>query len=676
MPLDPPFLLAVEELRSPRMGTELVAPLLYALVRSVRPASVLEVGAGYTTAFLARALADNAADDAREREELAVGEGGLLRAAYFQRPPRPPRLRSVDLDEASAIRAVLARLELDGFAGIHRGDFRGFAAALPEDARPIDFAWFDCGGPREYVEFLAECWPLLAPGGLLAFHHTYWEMPFVDRGQCTSELVAGSVVNELKRQMLRAGVHCDFEVLSAVEPHKSRQGSLTLLRKLERTARTRDVDFTAELARLTGAAGVAFPDLCPSPRAPQIFLPRRELTGEDVLIVRDPASLVFERVAEPDADGDEPVALRVGGETVAELTAGSVALVERMAGARRFTAEEAAAWSDRGIDPADLRDLLAGLVDCGVLAFEPDHVRHARWDGRAPTAPIAAETESAGWPARELLARLALDAAAMPHSAGTLLDHLRGTHAILAGWAQSRAMCLAGLFHSVYATDAYPDAAFSISRRAEVQALVGGDAEALVFLFATVDRADLCRRLRRLDGLPPDGLDATNWRTGELCRIGPARLAELLLLEIANLAEQAREPGGEPSTWMGIASHWARLAGPWCSTPAPIFGFMRASLSEADDRAALTSYRLGLAERSADHLRRAVDRNPWAGEPSIALAELLGARDEARIHAQRGVQRLLEWGTSWDKRDEWRRWLSRGARLLTGPASPRAGYPR
>ena len=50
------FLKSAEVLRAPRSGTEQMAPLLYDLVRFHRPRTVVEVGIGYTTAFILRAL--------------------------------------------------------------------------------------------------------------------------------------------------------------------------------------------------------------------------------------------------------------------------------------------------------------------------------------------------------------------------------------------------------------------------------------------------------------------------------------------------------------------------------------------------------------------------------------------------------------------------------------------
>ena len=64
------WLARARPLYAERMGTENMAPLLGALVRFVKPRVVLEVGAGYTSAFLLQALADNVAELASLRRLL------------------------------------------------------------------------------------------------------------------------------------------------------------------------------------------------------------------------------------------------------------------------------------------------------------------------------------------------------------------------------------------------------------------------------------------------------------------------------------------------------------------------------------------------------------------------------------------------------------------------------
>src|SRR5262245_49796884 len=50
------------------MGVELASPFIYSLIRLVRPRSLLEIGAGYSSAFMLKAIADNVEDVHRETE--------------------------------------------------------------------------------------------------------------------------------------------------------------------------------------------------------------------------------------------------------------------------------------------------------------------------------------------------------------------------------------------------------------------------------------------------------------------------------------------------------------------------------------------------------------------------------------------------------------------------------
>lgn len=253
------------------MGTEHVGPLLYHLVRMTRPRNTLEVGLGYTSAFLAQALADNAADEQGDRRLIAEGPAddmrrNLLREEYF-REPHAPRLHAIDdySGEGSSAPAVLATLDALGLGHVvhvHKADFRGHAAKLDRAHLPLDFVWFDAGGPLEYVDFLAEYWPLISQNhGLLLLHYTYWHLTTTFQDREVSSLLCGSIANEIKRQQLRAGTAARFEVLSLLEPHKTRQGSVTMVRKLPGTSLCRDRDFRDEMQEIYGSRPPPMPIL-------------------------------------------------------------------------------------------------------------------------------------------------------------------------------------------------------------------------------------------------------------------------------------------------------------------------------------------------------------------------------------------------------------------------------
>lgn len=262
MSLDADFYKAVEPLYYPGMGTEHVAPLLYSLVRMTRPRSVLEVGLGYTTPFLAQALMDNAREFATDRHILAnPGEDDerrlVLAEEYFHSDYLPMHHAIDDFsDESSSGKEalqVIEALDLRSMVQVHEGDFRGLSQQMSQSAFPLDFVWFDCGGLPEYVDFIEEYWRLISPDhGVLLLHFTYSRLSFVRDGVQHVALMCGPVANEIKRQQMHAGVDAGFEVLSLVEPHKRRQGSVTMIRKLPWTSMCRDRDFQREVLEISG----------------------------------------------------------------------------------------------------------------------------------------------------------------------------------------------------------------------------------------------------------------------------------------------------------------------------------------------------------------------------------------------------------------------------------------
>lgn len=234
--IDPGFLAAVETLRHPGMGTENAAPLLYSLVRMLRPRRAMEVGLGYTTPFLLRALADAEADWRRDLEVLQgrvadSARRGTLRPDPF-RDDYAPKLIAIDdfsiaESNATRVQAMAGGLGLAGRLVALDGDFRDQVAAVATHA-PLDFVWFDCGGPPEYADFLRLFWDLIDPeGGVLALHFTHGLGRTGGEDPPRLELMPGRVLAHIRAQIDR-----NVELLSLVEPHKHRQGSVTLLRRV------------------------------------------------------------------------------------------------------------------------------------------------------------------------------------------------------------------------------------------------------------------------------------------------------------------------------------------------------------------------------------------------------------------------------------------------------------
>lgn len=233
----PVFAAAVDRLRVPGMGTEVVAPLLASLVRMHRPQRVLEVGMGYTTPFLVGAVAEIEEQVRVERRGLAeksrrhldsgerlddrwlYTEPALLAPSWYREPYRP-RVVAVDNlsvpgSSAPLVLDVLRELGLADRVDVVNADLHDCAGKLPEDLFPIDFAWVDAW---ECLWFFRHFWERINPdGGMVAMHYlmTYPE------GETILDYLASM-------QRARPG---EMEMVNLLEGHKLGQNSVTLLRR-------------------------------------------------------------------------------------------------------------------------------------------------------------------------------------------------------------------------------------------------------------------------------------------------------------------------------------------------------------------------------------------------------------------------------------------------------------
>lgn len=138
---------------------------------------------------------------------------------------------------------------------------------------------------------------------------------------------------------------------------------------------------------------------------------------------------------------------------------------------------------------------------------------------------------------------LVLGADDSDHVNGSLLSHLKGTHALLSDWGNRDALCVAGLYHAVYATHGFHQALVDVDDRDALRAQIGTDAENIVYHFCACDRDDFYPRIGR-EPMPAfrDRFTETTFALPE------PLLRDLLELTMANEAEIAiREQGGAPA---------------------------------------------------------------------------------------------------------------------------------
>ena len=190
----------------PGYGTEKVAPFLRSLAELTRPQKVLEIGMGYTTPFLLEAIEKNSEgllwDSNCDKE--------YLNKSY------DPKFVVVDDQrlEEDAERAANRRSRLKANSLVHfvEGDMTDSSVVnRVRENGPYDLVWFDCGGPVEYQYFVDYYWNMVKEYAL--FHFTYF------KGEPNKNNDILSLLRDYQYRM------------DIVEPHKFKQGSITMLRK-------------------------------------------------------------------------------------------------------------------------------------------------------------------------------------------------------------------------------------------------------------------------------------------------------------------------------------------------------------------------------------------------------------------------------------------------------------
>lgn len=227
----------------------------------------------------------------------------------------------------------------------------------------------------------------------------------------------------------------------------------------------------------------------------------------------------------------------------------------------------------------------------------------------------------------------------------SLLDHLVETYALMRRWKQPVWLQHAALIHSVYGTDRFKRPLLTPYVRTHVGELAGDRSERLAYLFCDTPREPLLagtyRWSRMRSDITPDEHDA------------------LVLLHLANMAEQAAATDGSPALWLVKARELAELLRDSRRLEPPRFTAELASFSDADEALTRRAYRAGV---DGDQARLAVAAAtcPVVAEPCVWLAHRarqVGDEDAARSWTEQARKRLHTLGTPWDKRLAFGEWL-------------------
>lgn len=243
------------QLIRPGMGTENSAALISALIRMARPVTVVEIGAGDSTVFIAKAL-QQARQDWLHDKNLLDSSAWQERSALLDPTGIPdvyqPRLITIDdfTAEGSSAEeawAVLKNHDIDEhLVTFVKSNFYALDEATIASWGPVDIAWIDAGTPADDVRFVATLWDHIAPGGYLCLHEPTMLTTVNMEGTQRVRRVRTPIWEELFRRQDNS-----FELVTLPELHKYRQSGLGILRKRQQSERVlRSQPLQSELVAL------------------------------------------------------------------------------------------------------------------------------------------------------------------------------------------------------------------------------------------------------------------------------------------------------------------------------------------------------------------------------------------------------------------------------------------
>jgi aspartate beta-hydroxylase len=216
----------------------------------------------------------------------------------------------------------------------------------------------------------------------------------------------------------------------------------------------------------------------------------------------------------------------------------------------------------------------------------------------------------------------------------------------------------------VYGTDAYRRRLLASTRRDEVVALAGERAERIAYLFGVTARGPLLagtyRWARGLPRWPVDGVEVAN--AGD----DPTRdeLDALVLMHMANLAEQAHAGDGAPGRWLARVRDLAELLLDSDIVTPPLFIAHLAAFSAADEALTRRAHLEATGDGGEDRANRfalAAATCSVVPEPCVWLAFLCSCRGDgaaARSWSVQAAIRLRRLGAAWDRRLSFEEWLA------------------
>lgn len=192
-------------------GSENISLFLYSLIKTTRPNKLLELGAGYSTFFMAQALKDikneikNSSSPFSIKDQNWEKEYNPILEVYEN--------ESSPNTSISQIKNNLSKLNLEKYVSFKIKDYKDFTFNTE-----YNLIWWDAGANENLFTFFRKFLNILTEGGILIIHSTL------------TNLWGRFFLSELKLK-IQSGDLKNLELISFLEPHKFEQNSFTIIKK-------------------------------------------------------------------------------------------------------------------------------------------------------------------------------------------------------------------------------------------------------------------------------------------------------------------------------------------------------------------------------------------------------------------------------------------------------------
>jgi hypothetical protein len=288
------------------------------------------------------------------------------------------------------------------------------------------------------------------------------------------------------------------------------------------------------------------------------------------------------------------------------------------------------------------------------------------------------------------------------HASTTFYEHLKGTFGILAAWGQPEEVKRTGLVHTAYSGDLFQFFLFDANKdeeRDELRDILGEKAEALTYLFGTINRGGLCHFKDLVNGVRSDVIcPAGNQTVHHRSNVGnwdvkPVEAANILMVTIADYLDQFVDTNGwrdhhqieDGGTKLYPGSGRPAIGFYWFSAVCngikehlevvpTIFNNCEDVLSIEDEKEARDAYwKVTIEEEQLPEeeqinlLNKVVRLNNFVAEPHIMLSQIYyrqGKYLEAATEARLALEKFYTLASNWDKRRSYGHWVGFGRILL------------